>query len=217
MGLQAQLDEQKRSTINKATPEILEIMGQATRDLKQSGIENRALRAGDKSPHFTLPNAQGEPVSLHEHLNRGPVVLSIYRGGWCPYCNLELRALNQILPQIKAFGATLLAIAPEVPDKVAETSQRNQPEFEILSDVGNEVSRLFGLVFTLPESLRTIYAGFGIDLPAHNGDQHFELPLPATYVIRRDGVIAHAFVDADYTRRMEPEEILCQLEAIEAD
>lgn len=208
MGLQEQLDQQKRSTINKASPEILQIMAQATTDLKTSGIENQALKAGDNAPDFTLPNAKEEPVTMKSLLRDGPLVINFYRGGWCPYCNLELRALAQIYPQIEALGAKLIGIAPELPDKVAETNLRHSPPFEILSDVGNRLSRQFGLVFTLPESLREIYAGFGIDLPAYNGDRLFELPLPATYVVQSDGRVAFSFVDADYTRRMEPEAIL---------
>ncbi|WP_321527379.1 peroxiredoxin-like family protein [Sedimenticola selenatireducens] len=214
MGLQQQLEEQKKSTINKASPEILQTMAQATADLKASGIENQALGAGDLAPDFTLPNARGEEIRLTDLLSRGPVVVNIYRGGWCPYCNLELRALKEKLPKIEALGASLVAIAPEKPDKAAETTVRHDLEFEVLSDLGNQVSRQFGLVFTLPESIRAIYASFGTDLPAYNGDERFELPLPATYVIRPDGQIAYAFVDADYTRRMEPAEIIEVLRAL---
>ena len=214
MGLQQQLEEQKKSTINKASPEILQTMAQATADLTASGIENQALGAGDLAPEFTLPNARGEEIRLTDLLSRGPVVVNIYRGGWCPYCNLELRALKEKLPKIEALGASLVAIAPEKPDKAAETTVRHDLEFEVLSDLGNQVSRQFGLVFTLPESIRAIYASFGTDLPAYNGDERFELPLPATYVIRPDGQIAYAFVDADYTRRMEPAEIIEVLRAL---
>lgn len=208
MGLKQQLEEQKKSTGNKASPETIQTMLQATAELKASGIENRALAAGDRVPAFTLPNANGEPVRLTDLLDRGPVVLNFYRGGWCPYCNLELAALQAQLPDIQALGASLVAVSPEQPDKAAGTRARHQLEFEVLSDRGNRVSRQFGLVFTLPESIRTIYASFGTDLPAYNGDDRFELPLPATYVIRADGTIGYAFVDADYTRRMDPAEII---------
>lgn len=215
MGLQQQLDEQKKTTINKASPEILQIMGQATVDLKASGIENRALTQGDQIPDFSLPDAQGNEIRLADVLKNGPVVLSIYRGGWCPYCNLEIRALKEILPEIEALGASLIAMAPELPAKVEEMEARHTPGFSILSDVGNRVSRQFGLVFTLPESIRTIYSGFGIDLPAYNGDEQFELPLPATYVINQQGVISYSFVDADYTRRLEPETIIHTLRSLQ--
>ncbi|MDF1529708.1 MAG: peroxiredoxin-like family protein [Sedimenticola sp.] len=214
MGLQQQLDEQKKSTINKATPEIIQTMGQATADLKASGIENRALGSGEPIPDFTLPNAEGKEVRLSTLLSQGPVVLSIYRGGWCPYCNLEIRALKAVLPEIQSLGANLIAIAPELPAKVKETEERHTPGFEILSDVGNRISRQLGLVFSLPESIRSIYVGFGIDLPACNGDETFELPLPATFVIRENGTIAYRFIDADYTRRMEPMEIIQTLKSL---
>ncbi|TVO71950.1 peroxiredoxin-like family protein [Sedimenticola selenatireducens] len=214
MGLQQQLDEQKKTTSNKASPETIQTMGQATADLKASGIENRALGRGDQVPDFCLPNAQGNEVSLANALSHGPVVLSIYRGGWCPYCNLEIRALKAVLPEIEALGASLIAIAPEMPEKTYEMGERHTPGFEILSDVGNRVSRQFGLVFSLPETIRTIYAGFGIDLPACNGDASFELPLPATYVVRTDGQIAYGFVNADYTKRMEPAEIIQALKSL---
>jgi len=208
MGLRQQLEEQKQSTGKKASPETIQTMLQATAELKASGIENRALAAGDRVPAFTLPNAHDEPVRLTDLLARGPVVLNFYRGGWCPYCNLELAALQAELPNIQALGASLVAISPEQPDRATETRARHQLEFEVLSDRGNRVSRQFGLVFTLPESIRAIYASFGTDLPAYNGDDRFELPLPATYVIRADGTIGYAFVDADYTRRMDPVEII---------
>lgn len=208
MGLQQQLEEQKKSTVNKASPETIQTMLQATAELKASGIENRALTAGDRAPAFRLPNANGETIRLTDLLDRGPVVLNFYRGGWCPYCNLELAALQAELPNIQALGASLIAITPEQPDRATETSTRHQLEFEVLSDRGNRVARQFGLVFTLPESIRAIYASFGTDLPAYNGDDRFELPLPATYVIRPDATISYGFVDADYTRRMEPADII---------
>ncbi len=112
------------------------------------------------------------------------------------------------LPEIEALGAHLVAVAPELPDKSLSTAERNALAFEVLSDVGNKVVRDFGLVFSLAEELRPIYASFGIDIPAYNGDDTFELPMPATYVIDTDGIIVHAFVDTDYTRRLEPAKIV---------
>ena len=112
------------------------------------------------------------------------------------------------LPEIEALGAHLVAVAPELPDKSLSTAERNALAFEVLSDLGNKVARDFGLVFSLAEELRPIYASFGIDIPAYNGDDTFELPMPATYVIDTDGIIVHAFVDTDYTRRLEPAKIV---------
>ncbi|MDQ6960345.1 MAG: peroxiredoxin-like family protein [Mariprofundaceae bacterium] len=145
---------------------------------------------------------------LADALEQGAVGLSFYRGGWCPYCNLELQALQQALPEIQSLGAQLVAVSPETPDNSLSTAEKHSLAFTVLSDQGNRVAKDFGIVFTLPEALRPVYAQFGIDLPAWNGDDSFELPMPATYVIGRNGIILDGFVNTDYTQRMEPERIL---------
>lgn len=193
-------------------PAVLATMHQATEELANSGIIDRTLKTGDTAPVFELPTADGERVELRSLLQQGPVVLSFYRGGWCPYCNLELRALQQVLPQIQASGANLVAVSPETPDNSLTTTEKNELSFPVLSDVGNKVAQEFGLVFTLPETLRPLYAEWGIDLPAYNGDDRFELPVPATYVIAPDGRIVLAFANADYTQRLDPEAILAALQ-----
>ena len=190
---------------------VLEQMAAATATLEHSGIVDRSLRAGDTAPDFTLPNHDGTPRSLRALLAEKVVVLNFYRGGWCPYCNLELRALQSALPALRAAGAELVAVSPELPDRAADTQARHSLEFDVLSDVGNRVAEQFGLVFELPEALRPIYRDLGIDLPAYNGDDRFRLPVPASYVIGRDGVIRHDFVNADYTRRLEPDALLAML------
>ena len=204
----ANFREQFLGQVDSAT---VEKMSQATNDLKQSGIEDSSLQAGSKALNFGLPNATGETVDLQGLLKKGAVVLAFYRGGWCPYCNLELKALQNALPEIKALGANLVAVSPQTPDNSLSTAEKNELTFEVLSDVGNKVAKEYGLVFTLPESLRPIYEKFGIDITAHNGDQTFELPVAATYVINTDGTIAHGFIDADYTQRLDPTEIVTAL------
>lgn len=194
--------------------ETLAVMDRVTEDLQQSGLVDRSLKVGDQVPPFSLLNATGKTVDLASLLNQGPVVLSFYRGAWCPYCNLELRALQEVLPQIQALGATLVAISPQTPDYSLSTAEKNDLTFEVLSDVGNGIARRFGLVFQVPEDLRPIYEGFGIDLPAHNGDQTFELPVSATYVIDTNGTIVHGDVNVDYTQRMEPAEIVTVLQGL---
>jgi len=208
MSLQSDINEQRRKTFGRTPQEILDTMEQATQSLKDLGIEGNALRAGDQAIDFSLPNVHGDMVNLQQALTKGSVVLNIYRGGWCPYCNLELNALKQVLPDIEACGAQLIAVAPQLPDHSMDTVEKYKLEFEVLSDVGNRVSRQYGLVFKLPESLRPVYQKFNLDIAGYNGDDSFELPMPATYVIRQDGEIVHAFVDADYTQRMEPLEII---------
>lgn len=193
---------------------ILEIMDQATVDLKKSGIENIVAKAGDKAPDFSLPNHNGEERELSELLKGAPLVVSFYRGGWCPYCNLELAALQRALPEIESLGAKLIAVSPETPDNSLSTREKNELAFDVLYDKGNGVAEGYGLVFTLSEKLRPIYAKFGIDVPGFNGDDTFKLPVPATFVIGQDGVIAYAFADADYTKRLEPAEIVKALKAL---
>lgn len=193
--------------------DVLTVMQQATQALEQSGIADQALSVGETIPDVTLPNATGDRIALSQLLAQGPLVISFYRGGWCPYCNLELRALQQALPDIEALGAQLVAISPETPDSSLSTQEKNALSFQVLSDQGNQVANAFGLVFTLPQSLRPLYDGFGIDIPAHNGDTTFQLPLPATYVVDSDGIILHAFVQADYTQRMDPQDIITALNA----
>ena len=121
---------------------------------------------------------------------------------------MELYALQQKLPEITSAGASLVAITPELPDQTLTTVEKNQLQFEVLSDVDNNVARQFGLVFQLPAALRTVYQGFGIDLPKTQGNQDFELPIPATFVIDRDGKVVKALVDPDYTKRLEPEAVV---------
>ena len=134
--------------------------------------------------------------------------MTFYRGGWCPYCNLELRAYQAVLPEIKAAGATLVAITPELDDASLSTSEKNELEFEVLTDANSDYARELGLVFTLPERLRPIYESFGINVEEHNGEGQFDLPLAATFVVDVDGSIARAFVDADYTLRAEPSDVV---------
>ncbi len=184
--------------------------------LYASQVAETALTVGDIAPDFTLPNVTGQPVSLYEVLKRGPVVVSFYRGGWCPFCNLELHALQLRLPEIRALGATLIGISPETPDMAMAAIDEHQLEFEVLSDLGNKTARQYGLLFTVYEEMRPLYLKWGLDVPASNGDDSWELPVPATYVIDSNALIRAAHTDKDYTRRMEPEQIVATLRDLEA-
>ena len=207
--------QQLQTEIEAKLPEdAKEKMQKSVVDLADSGIVNNSLKVGEKVPEFSLQNAVGKTVELKSLLAENPVVISFYRGGWCPYCNMELRGLQKYLPQITELGAKLIAISPETPDNSLSTTEKNELTFEVLSDLGNQTAKKFGLVFQVPEELRPIYQSFGIDLPAYNGDESFELPIPGTYVIATDGTIIHAFVDPDYTKRLDPEEIINVLKKI---
>jgi peroxiredoxin len=206
--LREKIAEYDAAKAKRVPAEVLATMADSTRQLETLGIVDRSLKDGDRVADFALPNHLGEPRRLGDLLAQSVVVLSFYRGGWCPYCNMELNALQQALPEIEANGATLVAISPELPDRTTDTQARHALAFDVLSDVGNRVSDAFGLTFELPEQLRPIYTRLGIDIPAFNGDDSFILPVPATYVIDRDGVIRYRFVNADYTRRLEPDDLL---------
>lgn len=209
--LKKEIDTYKAAMKDKVPAEVRDIMARCTADLIAAGVGKQALKAGDTMPDFELPNQRGEMKHLYDYLAVSPVVLNIYRGGWCPYCNMEMKALHDALPQIEAGGARLIGMAPETPEKAATTAERNELAIDILSDSGNRVAEILGLVFELPEALRPIYQKFGIDLPAYNGDNSFKLPVPATYIIRKDGIIVHDFVNVDYTQRLEPSEIIEKL------
>jgi len=208
MLLQDQIEEFKKGMSGQIPPDVQQIMQQAAEALERSGVSEHSLKAGSTVPDFSLPDVHGSPVNLTDMLEHGPVVLSFYRGGWCPYCNFELQALQKVLPEIQELGAQLVAVSPELPDNSLSTIEKHALGFTVLSDQGNRVAKDFSIVFTLPEALRPVYAQFGIDLPAWNGDDSFELPMPATYVIDRNGMVLDNFVDTDYTKRMEPEKIL---------
>jgi len=212
------LNEQAAQTVaafmSQLTPETTAIVSGSFEKLAASHVAGSAIAVGDIAPDIKLPNATGTPVSLYDNLNKGPVVLSFYRGGWCPFCNLELHALQAILPEIHARGASLIGVSPETPDNSLSTMEKLALDFEILSDQGNRVARDYGLLFTVYEEMRPLYLEWGFDLPALNGDDSWELPVPATYVIDTSSVVRAAYVDKDYTKRMEPDDILAALRDI---
>jgi peroxiredoxin len=202
--------------MSSLSEDVAQITAGSFEKLYTSQIAENAINVGDIAPDFTLPNVTGDPVTLYEALNSGPVVLSFYRGGWCPFCNLELQALQAQLSEFRALGANLIGISPETPDKSLSAIDNHQLEFEVLSDIGNITARQYGLLFTVYEEMRPLYLKWGLDVPASNGDDSWELPVPATYVIDTDSVVRAAHVDKDYTRRMEPEQILAALQDLKA-
>jgi len=187
---------------------VMTMMQKATAELASSGLPEQALKIGDTMPDFELSELDGGHVYLAELLQETPVVISFYRGAWCPYCNLEMQALQAALPEIEQAGASLIAIAPELPEHAGQTRDKGNLTFPLLHDRDNTLARQCGLVFTLADMLRPVYEGFGIDLQKSQGNDSFELPVPATYIVRPNGVIAFAFVDVDYTRRVEPDRIV---------
>lgn len=204
--LKSLLDEKKKNSELKADDRKKKINKEGLESIKQSGILDNALKVGDFAPNFKLNNALGEPVELDQYLKKGKVILTWYRGGWCPYCNLTLNQLQMELPEFEANGAYLLALTPELPDKSLNTSEKHDLKFEVLSDIGNKIAKEYGIVYKLTEDVAENYnKSFGLN--EYNGDGSNELPLAATYIINEDGKIVFAFLDADYRNRAEPQEL----------
>lgn len=214
MGFQDELADIKRMSVEKRGPTVIALYERGVDELRASGLADRALAVGDTMPAFALPNARGSTVRSGDLLGRGPLVVTFYRGGWCPYCNLELRAYQAALGRLQAAGAAVVAISPELPDNALDTAGKNGLAFEVLSDLGNAAARSFGLVFRLSDELVDIYLRNGNDLERRNGDGSWELPVPGTFVVDRDGRVVLADVDPDYTRRLDPERIIGAVEAL---
>lgn len=188
---------------------IHEPMHRATDELIASGAAGRALKVGDKAPAFTLNDPDGKPISSAELLAQGPLVVTFYRGVWCPYCNMDLQAIQAALPEIELRGARLVAISPQTAPNSRRSQRENKLSFPILSDPHNEVAAAFGLRFALPDYLVDLYRNvFKNDLAVVNGDGSWTLPMPARFVIGQDGTILYAEVSPDYTRRPDPEELI---------
>ncbi len=216
MTLQQDIQDFMAEMAGRIPDDVKSIMVKATQDLAATGIAEKSLAVGAKAPDFTLKNQKGEAVSSADLLAKGPLVVVFYRGEWCPYCNLELKAYERERARIEAAGATLVAISPELPDHSLTAAEKNDLAFDILSDTGSEVSSKFGLTFDLADSLKPIYGNFGIDLPARNGDGAWKLPVPGTYVINTDGTVVFAEADVDYTKRPEPADAIAALEGLNA-
>ncbi|MBU1263161.1 MAG: AhpC/TSA family protein [Gammaproteobacteria bacterium] len=177
-------------------------------------LPDPGIQVGERAPDFTLPNAFGQRVNLYDELKKGPVVLVFYRGAWCPFCNLHLRVLRENLPEFQALGAQLIAITPQTPDKSLEQFKAAPREFDVLSDLDSEAMRAYRLYFEVDPDLAAIYRTHSLDLVEYNGPGRNVLPAPGTFVIDRNGIVRAMQADTDYTRRMEPADIIRALEAL---
>jgi len=214
--LGALIEARKTAGRANASPEKLAAYADGIKAVEAAETVKAAIQQGEKAPDFTLPNATGMEITLSEKLSEGPVVLVWYRGGWCPYCNIQLAAYQKILPQVEELGAQLIAISPELPDKSLSTTEKNGLRFEVLSDVNLKVSKDYGLVFDLTPEVEKLYGQF-FDIKEYNGADAAtnQLPLAATYVIAENSTVAWAFLEADYTKRAEPRDIIDALDGLE--
>lgn len=203
--LEHQIEEFRRGI----PPDITERIDRMVAELRERDAVP-GIAIGERAPDFTLPDAHGNPITLTDRLATGPVVLSFYRGDWCPICNLELRALQGHLPAIHDLGASLIAVNPQAPDRSLTFAETLELGFDVLSDLEQEVADAYRIRFPLGDSLREIYEQF-LPLPEKNADGSWNLPVPSTFIIDTDGIVRARHVDADYRRRMEPEAVLTAL------
>ncbi|MGC9539610.1 peroxiredoxin-like family protein [Streptomyces sp. UG1] len=215
MTLNAELRAFYESRQQQIPAEIRAVMRRAGQELADSGQADRALTVGDPAPLFTLPSATGQTVALDALLADGPVVLTFYRGAWCPYCNITLRALQQHHGAITARGARLVAVSPQIPDESLALTEKHDLAFDVLSDLGSDTAKQYGIAFDPPDDLAAVYDKLGFDLQRVNDGHPRTLPLPAKYVIDRAGVIRWAFVNTDYTTRAEPADVLAALDTLD--
>jgi peroxiredoxin len=211
--LETELNNRKENFSKSASAEKQKIYAEGLDAVVKSNVTENALQVGDVAINFRLPNAAGKDVTLYDELDKGPVILMWYRGGWCPYCNMALHHMQEALPDFKKYNANLLAISPEVPDSSISTKEKHELEFEVLSDIDNVIAKQYKVVFQLTDEVANIYEdGFG--LSNYNGNDKGELPLAATYIIGQDKIIKYAFLDADYRNRAEPQDLVDFLKEI---
>ncbi len=189
------------------------VMEKAGKDLA-SRMPASGIKVGEKAPDFVLNNALGQAVNLKDKLKQGPVVLVFYRGAWCPFCNMHLHILQQSLPEFKKYGAQLITITPQTPDKSVEQFKEKGYPFEVLSDLDSSVMKAYKLYFELPAGLVEVYKNHGIDIEAFNGEGRNILPVPGSFVIDTKGIVRAMFADTDYMKRMEPSAIIDALNNI---
>jgi peroxiredoxin len=214
MGLEQDLANFKAEFERTAPAGRAALYDSKVEELRANFALNGVLKIGDRVPEFSLPDASGSHMSLADALKGGAAVVTFYRGGWCPYCNLQLKAYQLALPEMAALGAQVLAISPQLPDGSLSTAEKSGLKFPVLSDVGNSVARSFGLVYALPEELRAALRSNGKALPGVNGDESWELPVPATFVVNTARRVAFVYVEVDYRRRLGPEELIAALRAV---
>ncbi|WP_149499757.1 peroxiredoxin-like family protein [Roseiconus lacunae] len=208
--LAEQLQATAKNSVKRMPAEMIRTMQDAVETVRQSEIESKAKQVGDQAIDAELKNWKDESVRLSDLWKNGPIVLMWYRGGWCPYCNIQLRAMQQKLQAIEGAGAQLVVLTPEIPEKAKETASKNDLAFVSLFDSNNDVARKYGLVFKLPDPIVPIYRD-RLKLNEFNDNDAMELPLSATYVIDTDGVIRYAFLDADYKKRAEPSVVVDEI------
>ncbi|GGE30228.1 alkyl hydroperoxide reductase [Pullulanibacillus camelliae] len=214
MLLQEQLNEAKHAFMANAPEDLQSKIFQHIKELQELGV-NFGLMDGDKAPNFSLTNPLGEQVTLYDELAKGPVVLAFYRGGWCPFCNVQLRSYQRILPDIQKYEGQLIAISPQSPDNTLSMKEKAELTFQVLSDPEGKVSGNYKVLFELPRYLQAAFKdALDLDLAEYNQTARWILPIPGTFIIDREGIVRATHVDPDFMSRMEPQAIIEQLQKL---
>jgi peroxiredoxin len=206
------LAERKAKMAQYVPAATLEVHARVIAELRSRGLADRALAVGEKAPAFILPDHNGTLVSSANLLNTGRLVVCFFRGRWDPFCCGQMEAINQIVPAIQEGGASLVTISPQTVKQSFFMADQHRLRFPVLSDAGNAVARQFRLVYRMPEEQQAIYRRAFINLPFANGDESWELPIPATYILDRDATVLYRSANEDYAERPEPTEILEHLQ-----
>jgi len=207
MRLQDELDALRARCHETTPPSVWRARQNAIDDLVSSGLAERAVHAGDRAPEFKLRDSAGQTISSHAVLNSGPILIAFYRGGWCPYCTLDLRAIQAVAQELRSSGLSIFAISQQSERESRSTERMNDLSFPSLVDRGGKIARAFGLRWKLPRDLRAVEMESGLDLAAMNGEASWTLTMPARYIISPDGIVEYADVSADYTRRCDPTDL----------
>lgn len=212
MALTAELSTTYNQFLETAPKEVSEVITEAVGNFKSTYDSAKAIQPGTAFPKFQLSDATGQKVTLDDLLGKGAILVSFYRGEWCPFCNLELRALQSHLDEFHKKGVTLVAISPELPDQSLSTSEKLSLKFPVLSDVDNKLAKQLGLLFPQPKAMQTVYDKFGVDWKQRYGNDDLEVPVPATFLVDKKGIVRNSFVNPEYQHRLDPETALQWIE-----
>lgn len=213
MAIKPLLDQAKERFTATAPEEVQSQVFRHIKEQQESGIVF-GLQEGDQAPNFTLANPLGEDVNLYDELAKGPVVLTFYRGSWCPFCNIQLRAYQQWLPEIEKLGGQLMAVSLQSPDNSLSHKEKENLTFQVLSDSNGHVADSYRVLYELPDYLQNLYAKSDMDLAEFNQTDRWILPITATFILDKEGIIRRAHVNPDLMKRMEPQDIIDQLKKL---
>ncbi|MDR2146305.1 MAG: AhpC/TSA family protein [Tannerella sp.] len=206
--LSQQIEELNSNLSTQLSPEVIDTFGKSIHDLKTKNMEENSIRVGEKFPDFILFNADNQIINLTDLLKKEKVVIAFFRGNWCPYCNLELKALQENSGKITGKKATLLAISPQKLDYSKELRSNHRLEFELLRDKDNALAKQIGISFQLQDYAIPVYRDLGINLFDFNSNNENELPVPAVFVVDTDQTIIYKFMDSNYMNRLDINELI---------